>query len=91
MLELDQDTGAHDDFARAQVREDALDRGALNDTESRRPVESHMEPAALAEHHRRAPAQDHARVSVGEVPDALFAVAAEVRFVVVGRRRSGTP
>jgi hypothetical protein len=69
------------------VLADPLDGGALRDAESRRPVESHVEPAALAEHHRRAPAQDHARVGVGQAADALFAVAAEVLFLAGGRRR----
>src|ERR1700691_6530494 len=53
----------------------ALDRGALHDAEAGRAVEPHVEAAVLAEHHRRAAAQDHARGR--QAADVALAVAAE--------------
>src|ERR1700689_4017807 len=57
---------------------DALDRGALHDAEAGRAVEPHVEAAVLAEHHRRAAAQDHARARGRQAADVALAVAAQV-------------
>ena len=69
------------------LRADALDLGALNDAEAWRPVKPHVEPAVIAEHHRGASAQDHARARGRQAADVLLAVAAQALVLTVQRRR----
>ena len=66
---------------------DALDRGALHEAEGGRPVEPHVEAALLAEHHRRAAAEDHPRAVGGQAAHAFLAVAAQALVLVAGGRR----
>ena len=69
------------------VHANPLDRGALDDARLRRPVQPDVEPAALAEHDRRAPAEDHALAGVAQPEDVLLAVPAEIVVLMPGRRR----
>lgn len=69
------------------VAADPFDLGPLKQPELRRPVQPHVEPVVTAEHDRRGPAQDHARVGTGHPADAFLAVGAQGVVMTEGRRR----
>jgi glycerophosphoryl diester phosphodiesterase len=70
---------------------DALDHGALHDPAVPRPVEPHVESAALAEYYRRTAAQDYPRLGLRQVVDSFLAGTTQAIVQMAGRRRLRRP
>lgn len=56
-------------------------------TQVRGPVEPDVEPAVLAECHRRAAAEDHSLAGVRQLADPFLALAAQTLVLMAGRGR----